>query len=171
MRTEQGAAVTGQMPGVPIFTADLVPRCHSLVWDGCDKAPSCHPHVCPGCPRDVSGCGMEHTEPVQLYVWMYPSSFTPASEKNAGLRALRFFPLAKQNVLQVKSEISEILIFQPGVCTALLREGEDSLVFILPDKTRCLLGWQIERIEGFDPETGEIKEEKKLHDPVVFCQC
>lgn len=48
----------------------------------------------------------------------------------------------------------------PARCTALLREGEDSLLFIPPDKTECLLGRQIERIEGFDPETGEIKDKK-----------
>lgn len=33
----------------------------------------------------------------------------------SGLRTLRYFPSAEQNVLHVKSEISEILIFQPGV--------------------------------------------------------
>lgn len=49
----------------------------------------------------------------------------------------------------------------PARCTALPTEGEDSLVFIPPDKTGCLLAWQIAIIEGFDPETGEIKEEKK----------
>lgn len=96
--------------------------------------------------------------------WMHSSAFTPASEKKkkAGLRALRYFPLAKQIVLHVKSEISEILIFLP-----LLREWEGSLVFIPPDKTGCLLGWQIARIAGFDPETGEIKEEKKK--VIWFC--
>lgn len=159
MRTEQGAVVTGQMSSVPIFIADLVPRCHSLVWGGCDRTPSWNPCVCPGCTRDLSGRGTEHTEPAQLHVWMHPS-FTPASGKKAGLRALRCFPSAKQNVLQVKSEISEILIFQPGAQHCRWK-GEYSLVFIPPDKTGCLLAWQIAIIEGFDPETGEIKEEKK----------
>lgn len=167
MRTEQGVAVTGQMPAVPIFIADLVPRCHSFVWGASDRTPSWHPGCALGAPGTCLGVTSStqslHNN-VNALISIHSSIW---KKKKAGLRALRYFPLAKQIVLHVKSEISEILIFLP-----LLREWEGSLVFIPPDKTGCLLGWQIARIAGFDPETGEIKEEKKkLYDSVVFCEC
>lgn len=114
MRTEQGAVVTGQMPGVPIFTADLVSRCLSLVWGGRDRTPSWHPHVCPGYPRDVSGCEMEQQS---LYNYMFECThhFSLQHLKKNWFKGTEIFPFSQTKVLQVKPEKSEILISQPGV--------------------------------------------------------
>lgn len=141
---------------VPFFIADLVPRCHSLVWGWSDRTPSWHnTHVCPGC----AWVWDQAQRPCVITRLNAPIIIHSSTWKKAGLRTLRYFPSAKQKCLACQIRDIRGSDF-PARCTPLLREWEDSLVFTPPGKTGCLLGWQIARISGFDPETDEIKTEK-----------